>query len=65
MLTNLEIHDSLRGNHFEWNGAHTVNVFGPDGKVFDVFSFGFDLGLGPTFVDFCCAVVDWIGDGDE
>ena len=64
MIHNLMIHDMDTGNHFEWNGSHTVNIFGGNGKVFDAFTFGFDLGLGPTFVDFCCAVADWVSDRD-
>ena len=63
MMNHLEIHDSRTGNHFEWNGSHTVNVFGPNGKVFDVFSFGFNAdGSRPTFEEFCAAVARWIGE---
>lgn len=56
----LSIIDNETGNTFEWNGSHTVNVFGPNGKVFDAFSFGFnEHGTPPAFVEFAQAVMDW------
>jgi hypothetical protein len=61
----LELHDSNSRWQYVWNGSHTVSVYDHGGNEVDCFTFGFDLGLGPTFIDFCCAVVDWIGDRDE
>jgi hypothetical protein len=61
----LSIIDNETQYIFDWNGSHTVEISYLQGLPFDVFSFGFDLSLGPTFVDFCCAVADWIGDRDE
>jgi hypothetical protein len=55
----LSITDSESGYTFEWNGSHTVEIRGVNGKVFDVFSFGFnEFGTPPAFVEFAQAVMD-------
>jgi hypothetical protein len=53
--------DNETGNTFDWNGSHTVEISGIDGKVFDVMSFGFnEHGTRPTFAEFASAVERWV-----
>jgi hypothetical protein len=54
-MFHLLILDDETGNTFEWNGSLTVNVHGPDGKVFDVFSLAWKP-EGNTFLDFAASV---------
>jgi len=59
-MHHLSIIDSETGITFDWNGSHTVELRDASGKVFDVFSFGYnERGLRPQFGEFAGAVETW------